>query len=361
MRLVVIHILFLFTLICTAQEKNKKEHAILDDLINENLAVGAAIGYSAGDSILWYSAKGYSNKEEGKSMQSDTKMRMASIAKSMTALAVMQLVEKGTLDLDTPIQTYIPDFPKHPKSQITTRHLLSHTSGISGYKDNKESNIQTEYATLYDALGLFKDRDLLFEPGTKYSYTTYGYTVLGVIIEKVSGLTFEEYMQKNIWDKAEMKDTGVDKFGVQLENESKLYHRKRGGKAKPKEGPENNLSNRIPGGGLYTTIEDILKFGKAVLNDVFVSRKTLDLMRQHHSLEKERNAYGFGWFLYARKPNEGALIGHSGGQMGCSSFLFIAPEKEVVVAILTNTSRIEVGPAANQLLKLALEKVDNTK
>ncbi|MEP3210527.1 MAG: serine hydrolase domain-containing protein [Maribacter sp.] len=358
MKLFVIFILSLSSIMCKAQANDAKEQAVLDDLIHNELAVGAAIGYSVGDSIMWHSAKGSSNTTEGKKMQTHTKLRMASIAKSMTALAAMQLVEKGALDLDTPIQTYIPDYPTHPKTQITTRHLLSHTSGIAGYKDAKETRTQTTYASLYDALALFKERDLLFEPGTKYTYTTYGYTVLGVIIEKVSGLTFEAYMQQNIWGRAGMKDTGVDKFGVQLENESKLYHRK-GGKGKPKEGKENNLSNRIPGGGFYTTIEDILKFGKAVVNDVFVSKETLNLMRQHHSLEKERNAYGFGWFLYNPKPNEGALIGHSGAQMGCSSFLFIVPEKKVVAAVLTNTSRVEVGQAAGNLLHLALEKVDS--
>ncbi len=360
MRHFVIGILFLSSLMTAAQESTAEASVILESLVNENMAVGGAIGYSIGDSILWNSVRGYSDKKSQRPFETHTKLRMASIAKSMTALAAMQLVEKGLLDLDTPIQTYIPDYPKHQKTQITTRHLLSHTSGIAGYRDVKETRTQTEYPSLYVATGIFKDRDLLFEPGTKYTYTTYGYTVLGVIIEKVSGLTFEAYMQKNIWDKAEMRDTGVDQYGVQLENESKLYHRKRG-KGKPKEGTENNLSNRIPGGGLYTTIEDILKFGKAVLNDVFVSRETLDLMRQHHSLEKERNSYGFGWFLYNPKPNEGAVIGHSGAQMGCSSLLFIVPEKEIVVAVLTNTSRVEVGPAASQLLKLASEKVVDTE
>lgn len=359
MRHFVFVILFLSSFIATAQNMNLEANTILENLVNENFSVGGAIGYSIGDSIIWHSAKGYSDKNAGQQFETHTKLRMASIAKSMTAMAAMQLVEKGQLDLDAPIQTYIPDYPKHPKTQITTRHLLSHTSGISGYADAKESNIQTEYATLYEAMDLFKDRELVFEPGTKYSYTTYGYTVLGVIIENVSKLTFEKYMQDNIWDKAAMNNTGVDKFGVFLENESRLYHRKRG-KGKPKEGPENNLSNRIPGGGLYTTIEDLLKFGKAILNNTFVSKKTFDLMREHHSLEKENNAYGFGWFLYNPKPNEGAIIGHSGAQMGCSSFLFIVPEKEVVVAVLTNTSRIEVGPAASQLLKIALEKVDDT-
>jgi len=285
---------------------------------------------------------------------------MGSIAKPMTALAVMQLVEQGLLDLDTPIQTYIPDYPKHSTTQITARHLLSHTSGIGAYKNGKESNTTKNYPALYDALSLFKDRTLLFEPGTQYSYTTYGYTVLGVIIERVSGLTFEAYMQKNIWDKAGMTQTGVDKFGVKVENQSELYSRNNG-RGKAKKATENNLSNRVPAGGFYTTAGDMLKFGNAVLNHVFVKESTLDLMRQHHSLEKENNSYGFGWFLYAKKPNVGAIIGHPGGQTGNTSFLFIVPSKKAVSIILANTSRARssVDPVANELLGLSFRYSEN--
>ena len=282
---------------------------------------------------------------------------MASIAKSMTALAVMQLVEQQLINLDAPIQTYIADYPKQPKTQITTRQLLSHTSGIDGYKNGKEAQTVINYPRLSDVLELFKNRALLFEPGTHYSYTTYGYTVLGIIIEKVSGLTYEAYMQQNIWDKADMSQTGVVTFGSTLDNASSLYSRN--SKGKIKEGKENNLSNRIPGGGLYTTVGDMLKFGNAVINNTFVKAQTLSLMSQHHSLEKEKNGYGFGWFLYNPKPNEGFIIGHSGGQTGCSSQLLIIPEKGIVSIVLANTSRVsETTPLAAKLMKIALNKVE---
>ncbi|AXG67963.1 penicillin-binding protein 4* [Kordia sp. SMS9] len=338
-----------------SQDKNKEVHVLLEKMVSDKKVMGVVAGYSVDGKTIAMSSAGYANKKTKEKFTTATKLRMGSIAKPMTALAVMQLVEQGLLDLDAPIQTYISDYPTHPKTQITTRHLLSHTSGIAGYKNGKESNTTKNYPTLYDALALFKDRALLFEPGTQYNYSTYGYTVLGVIIERVSGLTFEAYMQKNIWDKAGMTHTGVDKFGVKVENKSELYSRNNG-KGKAKKAKENNLSNRIPAGGFYTTAEDMLKFGNAVLNNVFVKRSTLDLMRQHHSLEKENNAYGFGWFLYSKKPNEGALIGHTGGQTGCTSFLFIAPSKKAVSIILANTSRAQssVDPVANELLKLSV-------
>lgn len=338
-----------------AQEKDNEVNALLQKMILDKTVAGVVAGYSVEGKTIDQSSAGYANIKTKETFKLDTKVRMGSIAKSMTAIAIMQLVEQNILDLDATIQTYIPDFPKHSKTQITIRHLLSHTSGITGYKDGKESNTTVNYSTLYDALSLFKDRDLLFEPGTQYSYTTYGYTVLGAVIEKITKNTFEEYMKKNIWAKAKMTNTGVEKFKVKMDNKSELYSRNNG-KGKAKIAKENNLSNRIPAGGFYTTLGDMLKFGNAVLNQTFIKESTFNLMRKHHSLEKENNAYGFGWFLYASKPNEGDLIGHPGGQTGNTSFLFIVPSKKAVSVILANTSRAQtsVDPIANKLLNLSL-------
>jgi len=353
------HFVFSITLVValsvTGQKASLKAQERLELFFEKGETAGVSAGYALNDSILWQSAVGYADVKENKPFKTNTKLRMASIAKSMTALAVMQLWEANKLDLDTPIQIYIPDFPIHSKTQITIRHLLSHTSGIAGYKNLKEQSNTKEYKSLTNALELFKNRQLLFEPGTKYNYTTYGYTVLGVIIERVSGMTFEDYMQKYIWNRADMRETGVVKYGFVPENDSKIYRRK-GGKGKPKEGVETNLSDRTPGGGFYTTVTDMLKFGNAVINNVFVKRETFDFMREHHSLEKERNGYGFGWFLYGSKPNEGEIIGHSGAQMGCSSQLLITPEQKVVAVVLANTSRVEVAGLANELLVLALDR-----
>lgn len=357
MKQIFILISLLITLNAIGQQKNSSIQDQLNKIVADKMVMGVAAAYSIDGKVIEQAAAGHADKEAGKQFKSDTKLRMGSIAKTMTALAVMQLVEQEKLDLDAPIQTYITDYPKQEKTQITARHLLSHTSGISGYKDGRESNTTTQYNTLYDALSLFKDRDLLFMPGTKYSYTTYGYTVLGAILEHISGQTFEAYMQENIFEKARMTHTGVKKFGKELENESKLYHSKNSkGKAKPAK--ENNLSNRLPAGGFYTTLNDMLKFGDAVINNTLVKEETLAIMRKHHSLEKENNAYGFGWFLYSPKPNEGEIIGHTGAQIGCTSFLFIVPEKKAVSIILANTSLTQssINPIAIDLLRLSLGK-----
>jgi len=336
---------------------NKNPDEILKLLNTEHGVVGVSAGYAVNGKVLWLDATGYANKKTNQPFKTDTKVRMASIAKSMTAIAIMQLVEKKSIDLNVPIQTYISDYPKQANTQITIRHLLSHTSGIDGYKNVSEAQTKINYPTLTDAVNIFKHRPLLFEPGTQYSYSTYGYTVLGLIIEKASGLPYDAYMQKNIWDKVGMSNTGVDKYKIHKQNSSNLYQRTKRGKTKDSE--ENNLSNRIPGGGLYTTVEDMIKFGNAVVSNTLVKAETLEVMRQHHSLEKEENGYGFGWFLYNPKPNEGKIIGHNGAQTGCSSQLFIIPEKGIVAVVLSNTSRTtkEVTIFASKLMKTALDEL----
>lgn len=339
-----------------AQDKAAKAQAILEKLTNENNVIGATAGYSVNGETVWQASSGYTDQKTQQAFTTTTITRLASIAKPMTAIAVMQLVEQGLIDLDVPIQTYIPDYPKQASTQITTRHLLSHTSGIGGYKNGKEAETKKEYATLYDALVIFKERELLFEPGTHFNYTTYGYTVLGAIVEKVTGGSFGAYLQKNIWDKAGMTNTGVENFGQKKPGQSSLYHQN--SKGKTKAGTENNLSNRIPGGGVYSTLEDMLKFGNAVINNTLVKESTMNLMRQHHSLEKENNGYGFGWFLYNPKPNEGGIIGHSGEQTGSSTQLVIVPGLKTVVVILSNTSGAYkyVTPATFNLFALTQEK-----
>lgn len=338
-----------------AQDKEKNPCILLEQLVTDKIVLGASAGYSIDGQVVWQSAAGLADTKKRQKFELNTIVRLASIAKPMTAVAIMQLVEQDLIDLDAPIQSYIPDFPEQDGTQITTRHLLSHTSGIDGYANGAEAQNQINYPTLSAAVDVFKDRDLLFEPGTQYHYTTYGYVVLGRIIEQTSGLTYKTYMQQNIWDKAKMVDTGIEKFGVVMDRKTSLYHRSKKGKIKA--GKENDLSNRIPGGGFYTTLADLLNFGQAMLDHTLIEETTFDRMRQHHSLEKESNGYGFGWFLYNPKPNEGALIGHSGEQTGASSQIFIVPRAKTVVAILSNTSGSsrDVSTVAGQLLGLAVE------
>jgi len=308
---------------------------LLDLAIEEKAFKGITAAYASADSTWMYSA-GYANEKALDLFSTNTLTRLASIAKPMTAIAILQLVEAGQLNLDNPIQDYLPEFPIKPEGTITTRHLLNHSSGIAAYKNENEVENQIEYESLADAIDIFKNRDLLATPGTDLNYSTYGYVVLGRIIEMVSGKDYETYMQDNIWEVAGMVNTRLEHVNQTYTQKSELYHREDNGKIKV--ATANNLSNRHPGGGIISTLEDMLKFGKAILNNDLITKASLDLMFEFPDIKNEGLPYGLGWRKYNTDPSLGAVYGHEGAQTGASTVFMIYPEEDFFVVILTNTS-----------------------
>lgn len=321
------------------------EDQLMQEMIDKN-HVGVVAAYSINGDIYWKGEFGHRNQESKQPFLSTTFTRVASLAKPMTAIAIMQLIEAGKLDLDTDITEYI-DFPKLSKTAITIRHLLAHTSGIDGYADSKEAQNKTNFPKLTDAMNVFKHRKLLFEPGTQFNYTSYGYVVLGVIIETVTDLTYADYMKKNIWDKAGMLHTSVEEQGMDFKNRSQLFHKKR---KKAKLATQNDLSNRTPAGGFSTTLEDIMLFGQAVINNSLIKEETLQEMLEISYQPEEGNPYGLGFQLYGSKGTENVLIGHGGAQTGTNSQLFIDCNRKIVTTCISNTS----GTGSASIL-LALE------
>ncbi|MEO1369243.1 MAG: serine hydrolase domain-containing protein [Acidobacteriota bacterium] len=312
--------------------------ANLQDAVAEKHFAGVSAAMARGGEILWTGAAGDCDVDAKRACTPSTPMRIASITKPMTAVAILQLHEKGKLDLDAPIATYLPDYPAEAASTITTRQLLHHTAGLRGYKSSRERETVKEYPTLADAAEVFSRRDLLFEPGSAYSYSTYGYVVLGWVLESVSGMGYEEYLRENIWGPASMESTGVERFAREYPSHSELYTKSKRGRIK--EAKRNNLSNRIPGGGVYSTAEDLLRFGHSLLDGTLLSAESLAALRRHPDVERgSNNPYGLGFFVYQDDPERGSLIGHSGGQTGASGQLMILPERGLVVAVLANTSR----------------------
>lgn len=298
----------------------------------ENIGITAA--YAINGETHWSNSSGRCCRDDEAPFTATTLTRIASIAKNFTAVAIMQLVEKEHISLNAPIETYLPDLPED-KKQITVLQLLAHTSGIPQYLGKKEIENTIHYNSLQEAMQVFIQRPLLFEPGEKYFYTTYGYVVLGRIIEAAASMTYEEYMNQHIFEPAGMEHTYIEDINKEYPGKSCLYHNN-GRKAR--EGKQNDLSNRIPGGGYISTLEDVMKFGNALLDGKLIEQKSLDQMLEVQPVEYDGNKYGLGWFLYGPPPNENLVIGHSGGQTGCTSQLMIIPKSETVIAVLSNTS-----------------------
>lgn len=320
----------------------------LSQLTDQSKNTGVIAGYSVNGLTEWSGSSGWACEEAKVPFSDSTLTRIASISKSLTAVAVMQLVEEGQLDLDDAIVNYLEGLPED-KKELTVRQLLTHTAGITQYKNKKEVENSIHYESLQDAMNVFINRPLLFEPGSEYSYTSYGYVVLGRVIETVSGMTYSEYMQRNILEPAEMRFTSIEEYGETYPNKSCLYHNRKG---KIKSGNQNDLSNRIPGGGYQSTLGDLLKFGNALVDGKLISEASLNTMIQAEDLEYDGNKYALGWSLYGPPPYENLVIGHSGGQTGCTSQIMIVPKSKTVIVVLSNTSGTypDIANFASQLL-----------
>ena len=290
-----------------------------------------------------------------------TVYRIASVTKSLTAVAAMQLVEKGKLDLDAPIQKYVPSFPTK-NFPITTRQLLAHLSGVRNYKPG-EGERADHYDSLTAALSVFKDDPLDFEPGTKYSYTTFGYTLLGAVIEGASAMKYEDYMRENVFKPAGMQHTYVDDLYALIPNRARGY--------RPKvyavfNGENRNASlmdssYKIPAGGLVSTAEDIARFAIAVQNGVLIKPETFaEMSKSQKTRDGRETGYGYGWYVgamegFSSDPNS---VWHGGVQPGFTSDLVLLPKKRFALVILTNQEgggRLGLGTLASQIADIVLQ------
>src|SRR5262245_5619827 len=185
----------------------------------------------------------------------------------MTAVAVIQLADAGKIDLDAEIQTYVPYFPRkgHP---VTVRQLLGHLGGIPHYRNfEKELHIK-EHKTTREAIDIFKDFDLVAEPGTKYQYSSYGFNLLGAAVEGASSQSYGDYMREHVWAPLGMKDTRMDDPADIIPNRVHGYDWE-GGKLRNSEFVD--VSSRFAGGGTRSTVLDLLKFARGFTDSKLVS------------------------------------------------------------------------------------------
>ncbi|MBL4658708.1 MAG: beta-lactamase family protein [Flavobacteriales bacterium] len=312
----------------------KSADTILDKYMDLNEFLGVSAGFFKEGCGTYIAGAGFSSKRDNSKASSIMLSRIASITKPMTAIAIMQLYERGVLDLDAPIQAYLDDFPRKTEGKITIRELLRHTSGVPHYSSKIDAISFKNYSSLADAVDSFKLRELRFKPGEAYEYSSYGYTILGAILEKVSGVTYEEYMKNNIWLKAGMLNTSLERDGI-YQNKSRLYLKV---KSTYIRSPYTNLSVIYPAGGVQSTVEDLLKFGAAVINNELIGRDTLEMMIDvTNSLAPTGgdDPYGFGWSVYDT-PAHGRMIAHSGSQLGASAYFSIYLDEKIVTAVLSN-------------------------
>ncbi len=305
-----------------------------------------AVATEAGQ--VWSRGYGLADVENSVPATPETVYRLGSISKPITAVAVLQLAERGRLDLDAPVQTYVPDFPQKPWP-ITPRQLLGHLGGIRHYKSLEEINSTRHYEDLLSPLAIFQDDPLVAEPGTKFSYTTYGYVLLGAVVEKASGMRFLDYLRENIFQPAGMERIQADSVHAIIPHRARGYRISKAGRL------ENcdlaDTSNKIPGGGLSSTAADLVRFALAVRDGRLLRPATIEAMFTRQRLKDgSRINYGLGWNLLEVKGIEHVL--HGGGQQGVATMLLMERRHTRVVAVMSNLEGAPVGELAMEILDL---------
>lgn len=299
--------------------------------------------------VIYSKGFGTADIENGLPADKDTLIRTGSIAKSITAAAAMTLVESGKLNLDAPIQTYCPAFPQKQWT-ITTRELLTHNSGIRHYK-NDEINITGHYEKMSDGFSIFAADPLLFEPGTKNSYSTYGYTVAGCIIEGASGEKYFDYIREHVLAPAGMTRTFVDDVYAIVPHRARGYRHVAG---KLQNAALMDSSYKIPGGGLVSTAEDMVRFGAALIDGKIVKPETLAAMFTATGVPQLGNGrpsnYGIGFGVLTIDGQK--YVTHTGGQNGASTDEVFIPGKRFAVAVFANDENADPFDIIRSILDL---------
>jgi CubicO group peptidase (beta-lactamase class C family) len=296
--------------------------------------------------VVFDGAVGLSDVENAVPSSTETIYRLASISKVFTAVIAMRLHERGLLDLDAPVQKYCPAFPEK-EWPLTARQLLSHLGGVRHYIEKEPTNT-SHYSSIESALWIFKLEPLLHEPGTKFLYTTYGYSVLGCVIEGASGKRYLEALNDEILLPAALTHTRDDDRIAVVPHRAQGY-RLTADHQRLVNSDLADTSSKIPGGGLAATAADVARFGLAAVDGTLVSRETRELMfTEARPTTGGPPAYGLGWCLplIQGAPRQ---VWHTGHQEKVSNVLFVLPDDGISVAILSNFEDATVLDAAKHI------------
>ena len=328
---------------------------------------GLSIALAVDDQLVFSRGFGLSDVENQVPATADTVYRTASIAKTFTAVAIMQLVEQGRIDLDHPLDEYFAPFPKK-EWPITARLLLGHMSGMRHYKAPTEPLNTEHFFDVTSSLHVFDADPLLFKPGTEFLYSTFGYNLLGALVEQASGKEYAAYVQDSICKPAELVATRTDNHYEIIPHRARGYIRREGDVGdglpdsvvrvlKPGElynAPLHDTSVKIPGGGMVSTAPDLVRFATAINRGKLLRQETLKVMWEpQHTLSNQVTEYGLGWRILQHDGQR--IVGHSGGQAGVSTYFLLCPEKHIAAAVMCNLQGQKLQTLCLQLLDQAKE------
>ena len=319
----------------------------LDERVNEAVKAGrfsGAVLVARDGKVLLSKGYGLANAELGAANTPQTKFRIGSMTKQFTAMALMLLEEKGKLKTSDPVCRFVTECPEAWRN-ITIHHLLTHTSGIPSFTSFPDyAPTMSQRSPVSRTVERFKNKPLVFEPGSKWEYSNSGYVLLGYILEKVAGEDYGAFLQRNIFEPLGMSGTGYDDSTPILQNRASGYSHRAGHLVNA-----SYIDMTVPhaAGALYSTVEDLYRWDQALSSGKLVSKQSMEriFMPFQHD-------YAYGWFVTKRKNHR--TINHGGGINGFSSMIDRYPDDKLTVIVLCNFDDRPAAAVATALADLVL-------
>ncbi|WP_299122586.1 serine hydrolase [uncultured Winogradskyella sp.] len=349
--------LFLFVNLTFAQSKTEQITKLIDTYTEYKTFNGSVLVAENGK-VIYKKGFGFANMEWDIPNAPNTKHRLGSITKQFTGMLILQLSEEGKIDLQAPITKYLPDYPKASGDIITTHHLLTHTSGIPNYtsfpgffqNDSRDPSTPTEF------IKTFSEMDLDFKPGEKFSYSNSAYFLLGALIEKISGKSYEQMLQEKIFTPLNMKDSGFDHHATILKNRATGYEKSGGQLINSR---YLDMSLPYAAGSLYSTVEDLYLWDQALYTNKLLSKASMDLFFGEH-VEAWNGHYGYGWGIASapigNTEESIATISHGGGINGFNTLITRAPSDKSLIVLLNNTGGAPLNDMAKAIRGILYNK-----
>jgi CubicO group peptidase (beta-lactamase class C family) len=314
-----------------ADDKSAKVDKLFADF-NQSNSPGASVMVIRDGKILFAKGYGMANTEKKIRCDTNTNFRLASVSKQFTAMAVMILAERKTLSLDERLTDFFPEFPAYGK-QITVRHLLTHTSGLLDYEDLIPPGTTLPVLD-QDVLRLMLQQDKTdFQPGSQYRYSNTGFALLAMIVEARSGQTFATFLRENIFTPLGMNNTLAYEQGISTVRIRAMGHTLG---TNGVEQTDQSITSAVLGdGGIYSSVNDLVKWDRALYSTKLVSEKTrAEIFTPHSTTDKPDTSYGYGWYI----GNYHGLkkVWHSGETCGFTTRIERIPKKRFCVIVLTN-------------------------
>lgn len=311
----------------------------IDAMAAEDKLSGCILLAQEGKSV-YQRCVGSENRETEVPNTAATRFRIASLGKMLTAVGVLQLVNAGKIALQDTIAQHLPQYPDTPiAKRVTIRQLLNHTSGLGDIFGEEAEVHRDELRTLSDYIAANGKEPLQFEPGSKDGYSNFGYIVLGMIIEEVSGVSYYDYLQQHVYEPAGMQASGAEPESINVPHRAVPYTRQGDKWVEEKRMlPWRGTS----AGGSYTTVGDMLRFANALKAGVLIEAATLEAATAPQNVNRW---YGYGFMVSEDGPDK--RFGHEGGAPGMNAVFWVYPSGRYVVIGLSNFDPAAMGDMVN--------------